>query len=435
MIGAKINLNGEALPEGWSVQLVGSVGEYFNGFPFKPSDWKETGLPIIRIQNLNDPTKPYNCYPDRLPDCHFVRNGDILISWSASLGTFIWRGGDAWLNQHIFKAIPNESKIDKDFFYWAMVYAIDRIARNARGSTMVHVTSKEFKQSELLVPTRAEQRNIARLLGLVRRAIEQQERLLALTAELKKTLLHRLFTRGLRHEPQKQTELGPMPESWEPVPLGKCCQVLSGSLSYTVFLKMPSSDSPNAVECLGVKVSDMNLPGNEMRFVNANLRKRLPLKLAEQKLVPKNTVVFPKRGAAIATNKKRLTSTWTVLDPNLIGLLPRSGLNPNFLFCWFQMFDLRKITDPGPTPQLNKKDLSPVLMPIPSSVAEQEEIAEAIDNLERKLAVHRRKHVALSALFRTLLHELMTAHIRVHNLDLPELETAPRNNHAHPRRA
>ena len=60
-----------------------------------------------------------------------------------------------------------------------------------------------------------EQRKIAAVLGLVQRAIEQQERLIALTTELKKALLHKLFTEGLRGEPQKQTEIGPVPESWE----------------------------------------------------------------------------------------------------------------------------------------------------------------------------------------------------------------------------
>jgi type I restriction enzyme, S subunit len=186
MIGAKVNLDGKCLPEGWSVQLVGEIGEYINGYPFKPTEWKDQGLPIIRIQNLNDPAKPFNYFPNRLDERYLVRNADILISWSASLGTFLWQRGDAWLNQHIFKALPNETKVDQSFFYWAMVYAIDRIAKNARGSTMVHVTGKEFKGSEILLPTRAEQRKIAGVLGLVQRAIEQQERLIALTTELKK---------------------------------------------------------------------------------------------------------------------------------------------------------------------------------------------------------------------------------------------------------
>ena len=112
---------------------------------------------------------------------------------------------------------------------------------------------------------------------MVQRAMEQQERLMALTAELKKALLHKLFTEGLRGEPQKQTEIGPVPESWTPTPLGRCCDIVSGSLSYTDFLKMEPSSEEDAVECMGVKVSDMNLPGNESQFVRANLEKRLPV--------------------------------------------------------------------------------------------------------------------------------------------------------------
>ena len=79
------------------------------------------------------------------------------------------------------------------------------------------------------VPPLTEQRKIAAVLGLVQRAIEQQERLIALTTELKKALLHKLFTEGLRGEPQKQTEIGPVPESWEIVPLGSLAKVGNGS--------------------------------------------------------------------------------------------------------------------------------------------------------------------------------------------------------------
>jgi type I restriction enzyme S subunit len=169
---------------------------------------------------------------------------------------------------------------------------------------------------------------------------------------------------------------------------------------------------------MGVKVSDMNLPGNESRFLTANLIKRLSVDLARRKLVQPNTVVFPKRGAAIATNKKRLTTTWTVLDPNLIGLCAKDSLDGEFLFHWSQTFDLRKITDPGPTPQLNKKDLVPILIPLPKDIDEQREIAGAISSVDNKTSYHQQKHAILSELFRTLLHQLMTAQIRVHDLDL-----------------
>jgi type I restriction enzyme S subunit len=140
---------------------------------------------------------------------------------------------------------------------------------------------------------------------------------------------------------------------------------------------MPADNAANAEDCMGIKVSDMNLPGNERQLITAALMKQIPNDLARRKLVPPNTVVFPKRGAAIATNKKRLTTIWTVLDPNLIGVRGKNGVEAEFLLYWLQLFDLRTITSPGPTPQLNKKDLVPVLIPLPDKT-EQIAIAKTI---------------------------------------------------------
>src|SRR6185437_1713198 len=280
-----------------------------------------------------------------------------------------------------------------------------------------------LKEKNVPRPGKDEQLKIAGVLGVVQRAIEQQDQLLQLAGELKRTLLHQLFSHGSRSEPRAETEIGLIPESWAVKPLGECCHVLSGSLSYTDFLDLPPADTVESVECMGVKVSDMNLPGNEIRFVSANAQKRLPLALAQEKLIPPDAVVFPKRGAAIATNKKRLTTTWTVLDPNLIAVSPRNGIDSEFLFYWAQTFDLKTITDPGPTPQLNKKDLMPLLMPVPPDIEEQRNIATALSTLEAKIELNRRRQSSLQELFHTLLHQLMTAKMSVRDLDLSRLES------------
>jgi type I restriction enzyme S subunit len=197
-----------------------------------------------------------------------------------------------------------------------------------------------------------------------------------------------------------------LPASWKTSSLRMSCDIVTSSMSYKDFLRAEESTDGDAVPCMAVKVSDMNLPGNQTMFVTANAVKRLPAALAARKLVPPNSVVFPKRGAAIATNKKRLTTKWTALDPNLIALLPKDSVDAKFLFFWSQTFDLRSITDPGPTPQLNKKDLLPVQMLLPTSLSEQRWIAALLSALQRAIERQERLIALTVELKKALMHKL-----------------------------
>ena len=83
-------MNKTGLPRGWAKATVGALGRYVNGIAFKPSDWVETGMPIVRIQNLTDPNRPFNRTERQVESIYVVRRGDILVSWSATLDAFLW---------------------------------------------------------------------------------------------------------------------------------------------------------------------------------------------------------------------------------------------------------------------------------------------------------------------------------------------------------
>ena len=266
-----------------------------------------------------------------------------------------------------------------------------------------------------------EQREIVHLLSTVQRAIEAQERIIQTTTELKQALMQKLFSEGLRGEPQKETEIGLVPESWETPTIESVCTIRASAMTYAQLEKSPSVE--NGVCVQGVKVSDMNLPGNEIEFGSANLERLLSEKEACKRTIPVNSIIFPKRGAAIATNKKRLTKNYTVLDPNLIAVMPSKTVNHRYLFHWFNTFDLKKITDPGPTPQLNKKDIAPLRFPMPP-LDEQQEIAAAIDAIEEKSTLYSHKRAQLETLFNTLLNELMTGQTRLHQHGLLSRDAA-----------
>lgn len=151
------------LPKGWAVIKVGNVAKYTNGRAFKPEEWESTGLPIIRIQNLNDADAPYNRSSVIHEQKYLIKDGDLLFAWAASIGTYIWSGENAWLNQHIFKVEPYPF-IDKAFLFYAFQTMISEFYKNSHGSGMVHITKKQFEEITLLLPPLSEQIRIVECL-------------------------------------------------------------------------------------------------------------------------------------------------------------------------------------------------------------------------------------------------------------------------------
>jgi type I restriction enzyme S subunit len=406
MIGRQLEYR-ETLPDSWTVKTVGEIGAYLNGFAFKPTQWGDKGLPIIRIQNLNDRTKPFNFYDGEVPQKYRICDGDILISWSASLGTYRWNRGDAWLNQHIFKATPNLREVSDEFFYWVMVHGIERIAGNARGSTMKHVTGKEFANSQVALPPIPEQKKIAHILSSVQRAIEAQERIIQTTTELKKTLMHKLFTEGLRGEPQKQTEIGPIPESWEVVKLGELATIERGKFSH----RPRNEPRFYGGEYPFVQTGDVSNCDGYVRSYTQTLNED---GLAISKMFPAGTILI-----TIAANIgfTGILEFDSACPDSLIGITPNENVHTEFLNYYLstQQPEMDRLAPKGTQKNINIQFLKPWPVPLPS-FEEQREIAEAFSATDRKIRLATQKRSQLQNLFRTLLHELMTAKTRVHEL-------------------
>ncbi|MBQ9251066.1 MAG: restriction endonuclease subunit S [Clostridia bacterium] len=133
---------------------MGDVATYINGYAFKPTDWTTEGLPIIRIQNLNDKTAPYNHYSGTVDSKYRVYSGDILVSWATHLEAYVWEGGDAWLNQHIFRVIFDKMPINKIYFVYSTEEALRQAFRNAHGfkPTMEHIKRSDFEDAVIELP-------------------------------------------------------------------------------------------------------------------------------------------------------------------------------------------------------------------------------------------------------------------------------------------
>src|SRR6266478_7279597 len=156
-----------------------------------------------------------------------VRAPGITVGRSGSVGKVTFYQQDFWAH--------NTALFVKDFHgnvpaFIAFFLDFLRLGRFGSGASVPTLDRNVFRTLPIVIPPPCEQRKIAAVLGLVQRAIDQQERLIALTTELKKALLHKLFTEGVRGEPQKQTEIGPVPESWKIVRLEDAFETQLGKM-------------------------------------------------------------------------------------------------------------------------------------------------------------------------------------------------------------
>lgn len=147
------------MTKNYELKTLGSVATYINGRAFKPSEWESTGLPIVRIQNLTDKNAKCHYSSATYEEKYKIHNGDLLFAWSASLGAHIWNQNDAWLNQHIFKVIPNDN-IDKLYLYYYLQKVIAELYLKTHGSGMVHITKGPFMNTSIPVPSYTEQSRI-----------------------------------------------------------------------------------------------------------------------------------------------------------------------------------------------------------------------------------------------------------------------------------
>jgi len=171
-----------SLPPGWKWLRVRELAEYHNGRAFKPHEWGQVGLPIVRIENLTNPQAPHNHYQGEVEEKHVIETGDLLLSWSASLDAYIWDRGPALLNQHIFKVCEDRTKVTRSFLYFLLRATMGRIRYQVHGATMQHITKPAFESILVPVPgDKEEQSAIAALLESqmaevqrMRRAAERQ---------------------------------------------------------------------------------------------------------------------------------------------------------------------------------------------------------------------------------------------------------------------
>ena len=311
---------------------------------------------------------------------------------------------------HLIRVVPDKTKVFPEFlsFYWRSPVGKQDLINRSKTTTMTTLNQEGLSGALVPLPPLSEQKKIAHILSTVQRAIEAQERIIQTTTELKKALMHKLFTEGLRHERQKQTEIGPVPESWKVVKLGEIAKIERGKFSH----RPRNEPRFYGGEYPFVQTGDVSNCDGYVRSYTQTLNEA---GLAISKMFPAGIILI-----TIAANIgfTGILEFDSACPDSLIGITPYENVHTEFLNYYLitQQSEMDRLAPKNTQKNINIQFLKPWPVPLPS-IDEQTEMAGAFSATDRKIRLATQKRSQLQDLFRTLLHELMTAKTRVHELE------------------
>lgn len=412
----------DEIPDSWRYLPFGSFCDFSGGTQPPKSTFKGTpGKGYVRLLQIRDfENDKHAVYVPVNKRLRTITSEDISIArYGASIGRIL-TGKDGAINVAIMTTHPDESQVAKPFMGFALLHADFQTYLTGLGGRAAQAgfNRGEVSRFKFPLPPLPEQRKIAGVLGVVQREIEQQERLLQLTAELKKALLHQLFTQGLHGEPQKQTEIGPVPQSWKVVTLGDLVedapqvnmrsegereiQYIDVSSISREFLRIDSTagyvlkDAPGRAR-KKVKTGDV---------IFATVR---PTLLRVARITPEHDEQVCSTAFCVLRDKNK-----RAIGRFIYYLAQREQF----------VKQLAAIESGVSYPAVTDRQVKAQLVPVPHE-EEQIEIAAILEACDAKIRMHASKKQSLTDLFRTLLHQLMTAQIRVNKLnpDAPQIRS------------
>lgn len=392
----------------WPEQTLGEVADFIRGVTYDPKDVKTSPCPgfiaVLRATNFSESGYVHGSERVYVPargvgDDQVLRRGDALLTASTGSLTAI---GKTWVVDHevdaafgaflgVVRARPGV--LIPGFLGVVMSSAEirSRWRSMARGSAIKNLSGPIIRGAPIHIPPLAVQRRIVDLVGALDANITtlaaEASALQSATAALRKQLLNEAD--GVQ------------------VSLGSVTSFASG------YAFSPDLQGRTDGKYPFLKVSDMNRPGNETEIVSAaNWVDDAELSTLRAKTWPAGTVVFPKVGAALLTEKRRVLSQDSAFDNNVMGLVPGPRITSDYLFAVMQEVRLGDFAQPGAVPSINQSHLTSILVNLPS-LAGQAAVTEVLSAAAVHLASAHEEASGLRAARSALLPALLSGHLEV----------------------
>ena len=343
---------------------LGELASYINGYAFKPKDRGSEGLPIIRIQDLTGSSNDKGFYKGTYPSKIEINNGDVLISWSASLGVYVWNNGKALLNQHIFKVVFDKGEIDKDYFVYAVQFSLHRMRQLTHGATMKHVVKKDFENVLIPYPSLKDQRKVAHVLDKLKESINKKMDELKKLDELIKARFVEMFgdlENSKKYDYQKISDL---------------TNVVSGGT--------PKRDNESYWKNGTIPwIKTTELRNNKIKTVAEYITEE-GLEGSSAKLVPVHSVLIAMYGQGKTRGMTGYLNIEASTNQACACILPSSKINSEYLWQYLIMsyHNLRNMAKGGNQPNLNSKIIKNFKVLVPP-LSQQNEFANFVQQVDK----------------------------------------------------
>ena len=370
---------------GWKIVALGELCDILDSKrkPITKRDRTPGKYPYYGATGIQDFVEGF------LFDEPLVLVGEDGAKWASGEKTAFAIKGKCWVNNHAHVLRPNRALLNDNWLVHFLVHS--DLSPFVSGLTVPKLNQGSLREIPIPLPPLPEQHRIVALLD------EAFNGIATARANAEKNL-HNARALFESHLQSVFTQRG---EGWIERSIGDICTLKSGT-SVGVSLEKAKGEIPY------VKVSDMTYAGNETEIVSSS-RFLGMADVGKNAVFPAGTTIFPKRGGAILTNKKRLTALPICADLNIMGVIPSGNLHPRLLYYYFLNVDMRLIGSGSSIPQINNYDIAPLKISFPETQDEQEAILQILDNLsaetQRLESLYQRKLAALDALKQSLLHQ------------------------------
>lgn len=320
-----------------------------------------------------------------------IKNGQFTYRSMSDSGTFTINRLEDKNIGIVSPAYPvfEATNVDAEFlkYYFKSELFNKAIINLSQGSTRTALKYKDLIDIEIYLPEIEEQKRIVKILKNSDQIIEKYDELIKEKEQFIKSQFVEMFS--MNNFSKKRMD--------------EVAVLKSG----TTFLKEQELEEGELLYC---KISDMNLEGNEKYIITS--KTYVSKEIGRKASIPANSVIFPKRGGAIGTNKKRILLENTCVDLNIMGVTPKNLINIQYLYYYFINTDLAKICDGSTIPQLNNKNIGPLEISVPPITLQKrfETIVQLIDKQKFELEKQKQNYIDLK---KGLMQQLLTGKLKV----------------------